>query len=129
MYASVVKIQGGRFTTVDGIEAPIDSAWHLFETLYQSGLYWNFIGFGQLVAGLLLMTQRYAKLGAIINFPIVANVFVITLSYHTYFLSYLCPIIPMLYYTSIQSYFCPTMILSYHTSFLSYFCLIIFMIY
>ena len=27
------------------------------------------------------MTQRYAKLGAIINFPIVANVFVITLSY------------------------------------------------
>ena len=29
VYASVVKIQGGRFTTVDGIEAPIDSAWYL----------------------------------------------------------------------------------------------------
>lgn len=81
VYASVVKIQGGRFTAVDGIEAPINSAWHFFETLYQSGLYWNFIGLGQLIAGLLLMTQRYAKLGAVINFPIVANVFVITLSY------------------------------------------------
>jgi hypothetical protein len=28
------------------------------------------------------MTQRYAKLGALVNLPIIANVFVITLSYY-----------------------------------------------
>ena len=53
-----------------------------FETMYQSGLYWKFIGLGQLLAGFLLMTQRYSKLGALINFPIIANIFLITLSYN-----------------------------------------------
>jgi len=60
---------------------PINSAWHFFETMYQSGLYWKFIGIGQLIAGLLLMTQRFSKLGALINFPIILNIFIITLSY------------------------------------------------
>lgn len=81
VFASVVKIQGKRFTTIDGINEPINSAWHMFETLYHSGLWWKVMGLGQLVAGLLLMTQRYAKLGALMFLPIVANVFVITLSY------------------------------------------------
>lgn len=81
VFASVVKIQGKRFTTIDGINEPINSAWHMFETLYQSGLWWKVMGLGQLIAGLLLMTQRYAKLGALMFLPIVANVFVITLSY------------------------------------------------
>ena len=49
--------------------------------MYQSGLYWQFIGVGQLLAGLLLMTQRYARLGALLFLPIVANIFVITLSF------------------------------------------------
>jgi len=81
VFASVVKIQGKRFTTIDGINEPVDSAWHMFETLYQSGLWWKVMGLGQLIAGLLLMTQRYAKLGALMFLPIVANVFIITLSY------------------------------------------------
>ena len=50
--------------------------------MYQSGLYWKFIGIAQLIAGFLLMTQRYAKLGALINLPIILNIFIITLSYH-----------------------------------------------
>ncbi|MBN8583569.1 MAG: hypothetical protein J0M37_00630 [Ignavibacteria bacterium] len=81
VFASVVKIQGKRFTTIDGINEPINSAWHMFETLYQSGLWWKVMGLGQLIAGLLLMTQRYAKLGALMFLPIIANIFVITLSY------------------------------------------------
>lgn len=81
VFASIVKIRGGRFTTLSGANEPIDSAWHMFETLYASGLWWKFLGLGQLVAGLLLMTQRYSKLGALMFFPIVANVFVITVSY------------------------------------------------
>ncbi|MGM0945243.1 MAG: hypothetical protein ACQEW9_08675 [Bacteroidota bacterium] len=53
---------------------------HFFETLYQTGLYWQFLGWGQLLTGFLLMTQRFTKLGAVMNFPIVLNVFVITIS-------------------------------------------------
>lgn len=82
VFASLVKIKGKRFTSESGAENAINTAWHFFETLYQSGLYWKFIGLGQLIAGALLMTQRYAKLGAVINFPIILNVFMITLSYY-----------------------------------------------
>ena len=53
----------------------------MFETLYQSGLWWKFLGLGQIIAGLLLMTQRYAKLGALMFLPIISNVFIITVSY------------------------------------------------
>jgi uncharacterized membrane protein YphA (DoxX/SURF4 family) len=81
VFASIIKIQGKRFTTDNGIEQPINSAWHLFETLYQSGIYWQFIGWGQLIAGLLLMTQRFATIGALIFFFIAINIFFITISY------------------------------------------------
>ena len=82
VFASLIKIKGERFTTDSGAAEPINSAWHFFETMYQSGLYWKFIGLGQLLAGFLLMTQRYSKLGALINLPIVANIFAVTLSYY-----------------------------------------------
>lgn len=81
VFASLIKIKGGRFTMASGADAPINSAGHFFETLYQSGLYWQFIGWGQLATGFLLMTQRYAKLGALTFLPIIGNIFVITLSY------------------------------------------------
>lgn len=81
VFASLIKIKGHRFTTADGTAAPLHSAWHFFETMYRSGLYWQFIGVGQLLAGLLLMTQRYARLGALLFLPIIANIFVITLSF------------------------------------------------
>lgn len=80
VFASIIKIKGLRFTTESGENQTFGTAFHFFETMYQTGIYWQFLGWGQLIAGLLLMTQRYAKLGAIINFPIILNVFVITIS-------------------------------------------------
>lgn len=81
VFASLIKIQGLRFTAESGAENPIDSAWHFFETLYESGIYWRFLGFAQFITGTLLLTQRFAKLGAILFLPIIANIFVITISY------------------------------------------------
>jgi hypothetical protein len=52
-----------------------------FRVMADSGLYWNFIGWSQVIAGGLLMTQRFAKLGALIFFGIILNIFVITVSY------------------------------------------------
>ncbi|MFD2721530.1 hypothetical protein ACFST9_22640 [Hymenobacter monticola] len=79
VFASLIKIKGHRFTQIpdDGGH----SAGHFFEMMYQSGLYWQFLGWAQLLAGLLLLTQRFAMLGAVLFFGIIANVFVITLSY------------------------------------------------
>ena len=83
VFASIVKIKGERFMTdmnmING--STINSAPHLFETLFQSGLYWKFIGISQLIASFLLMTQRLSKLGALFFFPIILNIFIITVSY------------------------------------------------
>jgi uncharacterized membrane protein YphA (DoxX/SURF4 family) len=81
VWASILKIRGIRFTPFSGENAPINSLPHLLETMYQSGFYWHFIGWGQLVAGFLLMSQIFSTLGAVVYFPIILNIFVIT----TYF--------------------------------------------
>jgi hypothetical protein len=81
VFASIVKIQGLRFTSDSGAGNPINSAWHFFETMYQSGIYWKLIGWGQLLAGLILMTQRWITIGAVLFLPIITNIFFITISY------------------------------------------------
>jgi hypothetical protein len=80
VFASLIKIKGHRFTQALATEG-VHSPGYFFEMMYQSGLYWQFIGVAQCVAGLLLLTQRYALLGALAYVSIMANIFVITLSY------------------------------------------------
>lgn len=52
-----------------------------FRVMVESGLYWKFIGWTQIFAGALLMTQRFARLGALIFFGLILNIFIITVSY------------------------------------------------
>lgn len=52
-----------------------------FRVMVDSGLYWNFIGWMQIISGVLLMTQRFAKLGAVLFFGMILNIFIITVSY------------------------------------------------
>lgn len=72
------KILGERFTQL-GSDSPIG---FFFEALYQSGFYWNFLGWAQVVAAFLLMTQRFATIGAIFFFFIISNIWIITISLH-----------------------------------------------
>lgn len=60
---------------------PLHSIDRFFETLFYSGLYYKFIGWSQLISGFLLMTQKFARVGIILFFPIILNIFVITISY------------------------------------------------
>lgn len=82
VFASIVKVKGERFyTDLESIESSkFGEIGHFFETMYQSGIYWQFIGWGQLIAAFILMTQRFSKLGAIIFLPVSLNIFVITYS-------------------------------------------------
>jgi uncharacterized membrane protein YphA (DoxX/SURF4 family) len=74
----LVKVLGERFTSIS-VENPIG---FFFEALYQSGVYWNFIGLAQVIAGVLVLIPRTATLGAVVAFPIVLNIFIITVSLH-----------------------------------------------
>jgi hypothetical protein len=79
VFASLVKIKGHRFTQMEGTVAGHNPG-YFFEMMYQSGLYWQFIGWVQLGAGLLLLTQRYALPGELVYLSIIADIFVITVS-------------------------------------------------
>ena len=76
--SGLTKLLGNRFTIL-GLETPVG---FFFEALYRSGFYWNFIGACQLLAALLLLIPRTATLGALIYFPLILNIFVITVSLH-----------------------------------------------
>jgi len=76
--SSLVKVMGQRFTQI----STNDPIGYFFEAMYQTGLYWRFIGVSQLVAGALLLIPATATLGAAMFLPIVVNIFVITVSLH-----------------------------------------------
>lgn len=72
----LTKLLGNRFTQIS-IENPIG---FFFEAMYRTGFYWRFIGLAQVLASLLVLIPRTATLGALCFFPIILNIFVITVS-------------------------------------------------
>ena len=74
VFASLVKIKGERFTSI----SPQEPIGYFFEAMYQTGYYWNFLGWAQFIAGTLMMTQRFATVGTMMFLPIILNVFMIT---------------------------------------------------
>jgi hypothetical protein len=73
-----VKLMGERFTKL-GIDNPVG---FFFEAFYRTGFYWNFLGAAQLAAAILLLIPRTRVLGALIYFPIILNIFLITIAMH-----------------------------------------------
>lgn len=71
-----VKLMGQRFTSI----APDNPVGAFFEAMYQTGLYWQFLGASQVVAGVLVLWPRLAHLGAAIFLPIITNIFVVTVA-------------------------------------------------
>lgn len=74
VFASIVKIKSMPFTSIP----PTEPVGYFFEAMHQAGFYWNFLGWSQFISGALLMTQRFATVGAMVFLPIILNVFVIT---------------------------------------------------
>jgi hypothetical protein len=72
----VVKLLGRPFTLL-GSETPVGS---FFAALHQTGLYWQFLGWMQVVAGGLILIPATSALGAFLFLGIALNIFVITLS-------------------------------------------------
>ncbi len=70
----LVKLTGQRFTLLP-VENPVG---FFFEAMYQTGLYWNFIGFMQVAAAILLLIPKTATLGAVLFLPVGFSIFLIT---------------------------------------------------
>ena len=53
---------------------------HYFNALLKTGFYYEFIGWGQMIAAILLLFPRTAHLGALLFLPIIANIAALTTS-------------------------------------------------
>lgn len=72
--SGLIKLYGKPFTSLPKT-SPIG---YFFDAMYNTGIYWNFLGFCQLLAAFLLMTQKYANLGAGLFLGIIVNIVMIT---------------------------------------------------
>lgn len=73
--AGFVKIMGERFAA--GLP-PNNPLGHYFDALYQTGYYYTFIGIAQIIIAILLLIPRTSLLGALMYFPIIVNICVLT---------------------------------------------------
>jgi hypothetical protein len=68
--AGFVKVTGERFTAL-ATTHPMGS---YLEAFYHTGFYYTFIGLMQITAAVLLLIPRTATLGALLYFPIIINI-------------------------------------------------------
>jgi hypothetical protein len=73
---SIVKILNHPFTVLPDSN-PVG---HYFNALYQTVFYYQFLGWAQLLAAVLLLFPRTAHVGALLFLPIIANIAVLTTS-------------------------------------------------
>jgi len=70
-----VKIMGERFAAGLPSNNPLG---HYFDALYLTGYYYTFIGITQIIIAILLLFRRTSLLGALVYFPIIVNICVLT---------------------------------------------------
>ena len=73
--AGYVKIMGERFAA--GLP-PNNPLGHYFDALHLTGYYYTFIGIAQIITAILLLIPRTSLLGALMYFPIIVNICVLT---------------------------------------------------
>ncbi len=73
---SMPKLLGNRFSQIP-VTHPVG---YFFDAFFQAQAYYFAVGLAQLTAGLLLLFATTATLGAVLYFPIILNIFLITVS-------------------------------------------------
>src|SRR6195256_115420 len=73
--AGYLKIVGERFAAGLPSNNPLG---HYFDALHLTGYYYTFIGIAQIITAILLLIPRTALLCALIYFPIIVNICVLT---------------------------------------------------
>lgn len=68
------KVAGNRFTNL-GVDTQVG---YFFDAFFQASSYYSFVGAAQVIAAVLLVIPRTSLLGAVLYFPIIVNVALIT---------------------------------------------------
>ena len=70
------KLPGVKFTTL-----PIDNpVGFYFEAMHSTGFYWNFIGYFQILIGILVFFNRSVVISSLLMMPVVINIFLVSVA-------------------------------------------------
>ena len=70
------KFPGIKFTIL-----PLDNpVGFYFHAMHETGFYWNFIGYFQVLVGLLIYFKRLAPLSTLLMMPITVNIFLVSIA-------------------------------------------------
>lgn len=76
--SGIRKLPGVKFTAL-----PVDNpVGHYFDAMYQLGFYWNFIGYVQILLGILMLFNRTVVASIIMALPITINIFLVSVALH-----------------------------------------------
>jgi uncharacterized membrane protein YphA (DoxX/SURF4 family) len=74
--SGLTKVFDERFTSLS-VNHPMGN---YLEALYRTGYYYHFIGYVQVIAAILLLIPRTATLGAVLYFPLILNICILSLA-------------------------------------------------
>ena len=74
--SGIRKLPGVKFTAL-----PIDNpVGFYFEAMYSTGFYWNFIGYFQIIVGILIFFNRFVIISSLFMMPVVINIFLVSIA-------------------------------------------------
>ncbi len=74
--SGIRKLPGIKFTALP-IENPVGL---YFEAMHSTGFYWNFIGYFQIIIGILIFINRFVVLSALLMMPVTVNIFLVSIA-------------------------------------------------
>ena len=74
--SGIRKLPGIKFT-----ELPIDNhVGSFFNAMHETGFYWNFIGYFQIVVGVLIFFNRFVVVSSLLMMPVTINIFLVSIA-------------------------------------------------
>ena len=74
--SGIRKLPGVKFT----ILPPDNPVGAYFHAMHETGMYWNFIGYFQILIGLLIFSNRFVILSSVLMMPVTVNIFLVSVA-------------------------------------------------
>lgn len=74
--SGIRKLPGVEFTALS-VENPVGA---YFNAMHETGFYWNFIGYFQILIGIFIFLNRFVVLSSILMMPVTINIFLISIA-------------------------------------------------
>lgn len=76
--SGIRKLPGVKFTTLDASN-PVGA---YFQAMYDTGFYWNFIGYFQILIGIMMVFNRFKVLAPLLMMPVTINLWLVSIALH-----------------------------------------------